>query len=301
MGWLARRDDVLHRLADAAKRLENAPPIGWRPLVERYIDGEVRIHVHLGQARGDDPWTHLAVRAGGDRRGQAPVGAPDHAGAPDLCWTYEWPRRGLGDHLERDVWNTWERFSRDHITEFDGAVDKVKVAVLVDVPEFIEHGQGFTIGGVLPAEMRLKPLERCSECRVGGPHLAAPETVPTLTAAADRERDVPPPIAGRDRVGRRRDSARGLVGDAEVPGDLVERGPQPVDDIADDRTPQKRGRLFGGGSEDDEDVGAAATDQRLAPKCWLGFNYVGLLSKSEDHPGQRTNVFIRPVYLGLGV
>jgi len=141
--------------ADAAKRLENAPSIGWRPLAERYIDGEVRIHVHLRQAHGLDGHEGRLAAVGTrvhlhDRLGERTVGAPDDPSAPDLCWTYEFPRRTLGDDLELDITRIWERFYREHVSEFDGRIDQMKVAVLVDVPEFLKHREGFTVGGFFP-------------------------------------------------------------------------------------------------------------------------------------------------------
>ena len=47
--------------------------------------------------------------------------------------------------------------------KFDDRIDQVKMAVLVDVPQFLQNGQGFVIGGCLPCDKRLKRLDDCNE------------------------------------------------------------------------------------------------------------------------------------------
>ena len=106
MSRLERSDDRLDRFADLAQRMKHAPPIGWRTLAERYIYGETRIHAHVRQTRSEDA-----------------AGAGDELSTPDLSLTYERPRGALGDNLELHLRETWERFRKEHVMQFDGDVD----------------------------------------------------------------------------------------------------------------------------------------------------------------------------------
>lgn len=125
MGYLSAssekgRQDALDALADLVQRMKDQPPIGWRPLLESYVNNEPRIHVHLRQ-----------------RTSQEFAGGGDQPCTPDLCATYEWPSGALGDDLEVSIRETWTKWSGDHVGKIDGRIDQVKVAMLVDVPEFL--------------------------------------------------------------------------------------------------------------------------------------------------------------------
>src|SRR5947209_503286 len=233
--------DRADRLADLAQRMKDAPPIGWVSLVESYVYKQARIHVHLRVT---------------DREKAA--GFSDVPSPPDRCATYEWPWGAPGDDLEveheidaRRVRDVWERIYREHVVQLDGRVDQMKVAMLVDVPEFLEHREGFTLGGVLPCHKRLQRLELCSERGIDVPQLGLGGVLPRIAAVADREPNVPPGIPPGDTTGRG-DVAGELVVDAQTPDQLVERRSESVDDVADDRTPEDRRRIGDGLGPDDD-------------------------------------------------
>jgi hypothetical protein len=257
--------------------MRDAAPIGWSPLVESYINGYLRVHVHLRKRHAED----------------AASGPRDQSRPTDLCATYEWPRGRLSNDLELDIRRTWERYYRENVVKLDGRVDQVKVAMLVDVPEFLEHREGFTIGGVMPCLERLQWLDGSQECGIDGPELLADGIGPSARAEADGEPNASPRITRRDGVRRGRDW---LEIDTQPPYKLVERGPQIVNDIANDRSPKERRRRFGGVSPDD-DVATSGWDG-LRPKVWLHVNGVSVAREPLDERFQSANVFIRPVNLG---
>lgn len=242
--------------------------MGWRSLVESYIYGDVRLHVH--------------VRHGRDKS--------DRPRATDFCLTYEWPRGALGHDLELMLRQTWEAFYKEHVVKLDGRIDQMKVAMLVDVPEFLEHGEGFTIGRVLPCLKRLQRLEQCDECGIDGPELLGRGGLPVISALDDGEGDVAPAVLGRGGVRR-------VTGVVLTQGEdkLVERGAESVHDIPDDRPPHTRGRWLGRLCVDD------CGRHVLAHHVWLHVNAVSLVRKVSDETSQRVNVFVRPVSLGLRI
>lgn len=283
MDGSARRDDRLDRLGDLAQRMKDAAPVGWRSLIESYIYGHARIHAHLR-------------RVGGDKASWA----SDEASATDLCLTYDWPGSALGKDLVFYLRESWERFYVENVVKLDGRVDQVKVAMLVDVPKFLEHGEGFTIGGVLPCTKRLQFLEDCQECRVDGPELLRNRTgIPRGGPQAYGEPDRPPWASANDGIGRRRHAKRRLELDAQTPHELVECRAQAMDDVADDWPPEDGGRLSG--CFGPEDHVSAAGREGFNPECWLQVNAVSIAREHSDQSFQGINVFVRPVNLGLGV
>lgn len=269
MNELERSDDVFDRLAYISEELKNAPPVGWRSLFENYVDGHARIHVHLGIGRPYGP-----ARDG------------DLTRAPDLCATYQMPRWLLGDDLEisniANFRTTWKRIYRENVAQFDGRVDQVKLAMLVDVAEFIKHGEEFTFGGVLPSDIRLQPLDACNECRVDGPEWIR---LPVFGFANDGERDLSP--VPWNRIG-----CRTCVSLTQLPDQLIEGRPEVESDIADDRGPDfARGFLGGYGVDDD----VARRILVVLPEVWMCVNAVSLVRKGPNETGQLLNVFICPI------
>ena len=216
--------DVVDGLTELAEQWKNAPPIGWRPLLKGYVYGWAQLHVGL--------W----VRDTLDLPGFSYLAHP-----PDLCLSFEWPRGALGDDLEVETQRRIERFYRENVGECDGRIDQMRVAMLVDVPEFVKHSEGFVPGGVLPCTKRLQRLEACQECRVDFHELFASHPSPPLAAQTDRACNLSPRITKEDGVGGRLESERSLVLDAQRPDELVESGAQVMHDVADDRPPLVRG------------------------------------------------------------
>ena len=212
-------EDRFDHLRDLAQRLKNAPSVGWVPLIKSYVYGHSRIHMHLRQRHSEDA-----------------SGLSNESGAPDLCAINEWPRPTLGDDLELEarheaIWvvRSLEWVDGEDVVKFDGRIDQMKMAMLVDVPQFLEHGEGFTVWGVSPRHERLKRLELCDERGFDKPQLVwHSSVVPGVIAGADREPDVAPWVSPWNRIGGRADPPRRLVADTETPDQLVERRSEPM-------------------------------------------------------------------------
>lgn len=96
-------------------------PIGWRPLLERYVEQEAGIHVHLRYRRGDDA----------ARSGRYPYLA-DHT---ELCATFEWPDGPLFENFKREpeFWRVYVRkwpSGGAEAVQTDERADDVRMAVL---------------------------------------------------------------------------------------------------------------------------------------------------------------------------
>ena len=290
------RNDTLDRLADIAEKLKNRQPIGWRPLVERYIDGDARIHVHL--------WQRETKQATGDR---------NVIHSPDLCVTFEfpaiieWPRGASGDDFPgTGIRESLKRSYREHITEFNGNVDQMKVAMLVDVPEFLEHVQLFTLGdGVLPSVKRLQLLDGFDECLIDRPELVPYGRGPLRISDTNRERDGSPRISGWDGVSRGDDAESGLMLDAECPDELVEGGAIAVADVSDDRPPVQGGRLHERLREDNHQTYGGIEwiipDVSIHVDPVSNVNFVSLSGEGTNKPLQGVDVRIRPLDFRSGI
>jgi hypothetical protein len=156
----------------------------------------------------------------------------------------------------------------------------------------MEHRKGFTVGRVLPCYKRLQPLERCNECRIDGPEFLSYGGFPILGTFDDREPYVAPPITRRTWVFRR----AGVV-HAQGEDELIERRPQSMRDVTNDRTPLDRRRLAGRFGEDDDITPPSV----FCPVVWLHVNAVSVVCEASDTSRQSVNVFVRPINLGLGV
>lgn len=226
MSGLKRRDDRFNRRAHLAERLTKASSVGWRPLVEDYVYGDVRIHVH-------DLW-HYQARSGLDY-------------TANLCATFEWPRCSLTRDVQADVvGESAQRGWREGVGQLDGRVDQMKVAMLVDLPEFLKHREGFAVGGVLPCRKWLQSLDVCDEVLVNGPEFLSRSGLPVLRIPHDRERNVAPSTLWGDWAGR-----RATLGLAQGKDEMVERRTEIVDHISEDRSPLRGGGFPPGFRPDD--------------------------------------------------
>src|SRR5215210_6697952 len=198
-------EDRRHGVMEALKGLHKSRPVGWRPFRESYIGEEGRVHVHLRQGHG---------------------ATSELSDASKLCALFEWPR---GFQLSPQEVLFWGAVAND-VVEDDVEVGQVKVAMLVDVPEFVQDRKRLE-RRVLPVVKRLQPLEVCAQTWVdspealrflgGSPRDEVPEVVWGIGVGVDRETGfspfVTPPLLG-DR-GRRR---VGLVGESQSPDQMIE-------------------------------------------------------------------------------
>jgi hypothetical protein len=134
-------NDRRNGIVKAFERLCNPLPIRRRSLRERYIVGDVSVHVHT--------------------QNRAAV-LPDLLGTSYLCTTYEWPGTVLLNDSELDFWCESERLDAPNVAKPDQEMGEVKVAVLVDVPEFIENRKRL-FGRALPTVKRLQRLDECAK------------------------------------------------------------------------------------------------------------------------------------------
>jgi hypothetical protein len=128
-----RRDGIV----EAFERLHNPPSIGWRPLFERCIEGEYRLHISLNHH-------------------QVTVRSSNWLGSTYFCATFEGSRGSLLHNSELDFW-----ISALNVVKPDEEECEMKVAVLVDVPEFVQNRKRL-FGRILPVVKRLQPLQLCA-------------------------------------------------------------------------------------------------------------------------------------------
>jgi hypothetical protein len=276
--------DRRNGIVEAFERLYNPAPVGWRSLFERYVEGDAEIHIHI--------------------RSRVSI-FPDIFEAANLCATFKWPRGVLLDDSERKFWLGDARHESPNIVEGGAKESEMKVAMLVDVPEFVENGKRL-FGRILPAVKRLQLLDDCAKVwpdspeatrylfpRPFGPPISPGDASPggvlsTRVSGVDGEADVPP-LAPRltspgDRV------RRGVpVGDGELPNEVIERGAEIVDDISDD-SPQYLDRGF-----------RFTVDEYLGSlPVVLGSDVVRthILGERLDPFTKEIQVHIRPIYLG---
>jgi hypothetical protein len=270
--------DRRNGIVEAFERLYNFAPIGWRSLFERYVEGDTEVHIHI--------------------RTRACIW-PDIFEAPNLCATFKWPRGVLLNDSEYKFWLGGAANDSPNIVEYDADESEMRVAMLVDVPEFIENRKRL-FGRIFPAAKRLQLLDDCAKVWSDSPEAVRWLNSPGDTSARDRvsragveridrESDLPPLVVrvspsvwnyGRGRVS---------VGDGELPNEVVERGAEIVDDISNDRSP-----LFDSGHRFtvDEYLGCLPVV--------LGFDFVRIqiLGERLDPFTKEVQVHIRPTYLG---
>jgi hypothetical protein len=191
-----------------------------------------------------------------------------------------------------------------NIVEYDADESEMGVAMLVDVPEFVENRKRL-FGRILPTVKRLQLLDDCAKVwpdspeatrylfpRPVGPPISPGDVssrgvLSTRVNGKDGEADVPP-LTPRltspgDRV--RRDVP---VGESELPNEVVESRAEVVDDISDDGSP-----LFDSGHR-------FTVDEYLGSlPVVLGFDFVRIqiLGERLDPFVEELQVHIRPTYL----
>jgi hypothetical protein len=160
--------DRRNGIVEAFERLYNPAPVDWRSLLERYVEGDAEVHVHI--------------------RTRACV-LPDVLDASNLCATFEWPGDVLLNDSERNFWCQGARHDSPNVVEYDEEVGEVKVAVLVRVPEFIENRKRL-FGRILPAAKRLQLLDDCAKVWPDSPeatrYLIRPPAGPPISPGARR-------------------------------------------------------------------------------------------------------------------
>ncbi|MBV9454876.1 MAG: hypothetical protein JOZ19_12290 [Rubrobacter sp.] len=265
-----------HRVTEAIKNLHNSAPIGWRPFLEHYIEGRQGLHVHL-------------VHSGTTSNGRS--------GAPYLCATFERPRSPLLVDAELEFWNSRIRECVDDILEAEVADSEGQVAVLVDVPEFIQDRKRL-FGRILPVVKRLQPLEFCAQSWPNSPDaiwwLGSPRDTSTRGVSlarvecVDREADLPPPVSERNHGGR-----NVPVGKGESPDELVERGAEVVDNVTNNQAPFPCGWL---------PEGFGVNDYLSCLRIERGVNFAQLfLEPLIDPVVQSFQVHFRPLQFQEGV
>ena len=214
---------------EAFERLHNPPSIGWRPLLERYIEGEYGLHI---------PLNHHPVK----------VRSSDWLNSPYFCATFEWPRRFLFHSSELNFWVSTLNIMKPDEEEYE-----MKVAVLVDVPEFVQNRKRL-FGRILPVVEWLQPLQLCADSWPDSPEATwwfiSPRDAPARGVSlagvegVDGEADVPPFLA-RTLPGYH--GGRCMpVGERELPDEMVERGTEIVNRVTYDCAPFVRKRLSEG-------------------------------------------------------
>jgi hypothetical protein len=216
-----KAEDVGNVVANLRERLYDRRSVGWRPLLERYIKGEYGLHIHLNHQR-------VGIRSS------------DSFDSTYLCATFEWPRGFLLKDSELEFWTLALNVMEPNVEERG-----MKVAVLVNVPEFVQNRKRL-FSRILPCNKRLQSLELCAQTWPDspealkvfgtGPGDEVSEMVRGMRLNVNRETDVSPLAPQptfRNRIWGRRVPLR----DSELPNEMVERGTEIVNDVPDDRTP----------------------------------------------------------------
>jgi hypothetical protein len=232
---------------------------------------------------------------------------PDLFNTPYLCATFGWPGTILLNNSELDFWREGKRLDASNVVEPDQEMGEVKVAMLVDVPEFVENRKRL-FGRILPTVKRLQRLDNCAKVwpdspeatrylfpRPTGPPVSpgdAPTTGAISLAGVDGvngEADVSP-FATRSLSGYR--GGRGVpVGEGKLPDEVVERGAEVVDHIPDDGSPEFDRRFPEPFTVDDYLAGLQVIQG-------VEFVQVAIVDKRIDLLVQEAQVHIRPTYLG---
>lgn len=203
-------EDHRDSLINALEGRDEESPIGGWSLVENYAEHELEVHVHV---------TLLICMVGSAEPYRAKV-----------CTVFKWPDNATLDKLYAKLALSPEevRALRQKVVDAAKGAEKVKRAVLVPVPEFMEHSKRVPFR-VLPAIERLQSPEACAESwRLDRPQRSRGPVGPVRRIQNDGESNVPPRALSRDGVGRR--GTR--LTDAEPPDQLVQSGPEVVDDFS---------------------------------------------------------------------
>jgi hypothetical protein len=111
---------------------------------------------------------------------------------------------------------------------------EVKMAVLIDVPQFLKHREFVPSGTLLPYLKWLQRLEVCAQRWPDSPEAFSLAWLPRRRFDHDRKGDVPPPVVSGDGIPWRPEAMSPLFLNRELPNEIVKSSPQVVDDISDD-------------------------------------------------------------------
>lgn len=261
------------RVTQALQGRYHSPPIGWRTLLEGYVERQDRIDVVLGRQRA----RHYE-------------GFAHDANAPEFCATFEWPESPLFDDLKAHVLceagrgrNAVRPPCFADVVEADEDVGEVWAAVLIDVPKLVENPELVTLGIALPTVKRLQLLELRDKTRVD-----TTEAIDRLIGRPlcgiddDGESDLPPLVTTWDGIRRWRTAE--LVG--ECPDEVVEGGAEVVGDIPDHHSELVCGRVGDGCAVDDDVLGF---------DVYVGVDFVRLRLKDTQRTFERADVYVRPL------
>src|ERR1019366_3136094 len=193
-------DDRADKAAHLLQLIKDAPSVGRKSLIERYVEGMASIHLHWDGGYGYDKAT----------------GQPH---AAKVCAMFEWPLSNEVEEFRLKWWET-RRQRRESYEIGKGAksgvdyqTDDWDSAVLVEVGEFLKNPQGLGVGQ-LPCVKRLQRAEFCVQGLIDPPEfvraaaardiaLAAGRAVVPRVVIEDRELNPPPVRAIWDRLGDR--------------------------------------------------------------------------------------------------
>lgn len=190
-------------------------PIARVSTLESYIEGNLVIHVHAGRSCGKDPdpsefgWC-ISLEP-------PPWGDVFNAVGGDMGW-----RERLSAHLG--------------VLASNEDSDEGSMAMLIDVPEFLQYGKWLPLGSVLPCTKRLHLFDDRYKSAVHELQVPTETRGPVGGFHDHREGTASPRAIPRDG-GRRLHSEPSLVVHTESPYEIVENSPDAVDDLADERSP----------------------------------------------------------------
>jgi len=237
--WAERLYYRAHGVSDVREGLYDPPLIGWRPFLESYVTGELGVHVHLWPNREDGPVLN---------------------DTPEFCAVYERPRGPFADNQERMPIEVTRRkliqlairpgewdalivtfHLADNIIETYPELRQHKMAVLVDIPEFVKYRKLVPLGIVLPTDKRLRLFKDCPDSWIDKPKRGAATTGPVVSVGDDGKVDTAPFAVGLSTAGERIRGRRATLVDAQSPGNIVESSTEIVHDVGDDETGLPRG------------------------------------------------------------
>lgn len=208
-------EDHRDRLIDALEGRGDESPVGGWSLVEGYVEHGLEVHVHV---------TLLISEPGAAKAHRAKV-----------CTVFKWPDDAALNQLYAELGISAEVLValRRKLVNAAKGCEKVKRAVLVPVPEFIEYRKRVPFR-VLPAVERLQSPEACLETwRLDLAETAFAFPRPVGSIEDNRKTDAFPGVAPWDRIWRRRPG----VHDAESVDEVVKGGSEVMDDLTDQDRP----------------------------------------------------------------
>lgn len=264
------------RLVKLAQGLYQLAPIGWRSLIEGYLDHEMCLHEH---------------------RGMHAYGGFGDSDTAETCTVYEWPVE-LTDDLKLVVWEAIRYLSTPELGE--GGRDAVqagdplaemRMAMLVDVPKFLKYRERVPLGRLLPYRKRLQSLDLCAETWPDSPEAMGIATRPIAVVNLDGEADLSPRAVAGDWVGRGPDSQPTLLLNSQFPHEVVECRSEVVDRIPEDCADDDRGRLF---PDLPDDIEFEVVVKGLG--CWHAYIGWGLTpEEGVRNLYELPNMYVRPI------